>query len=131
MRTGTELAEKLRQNKAECEFADPDYLVLMVTPENRDCDFDRLIAALGKNTAPYSDKKPVLRAAGERKMSIRQAMMLPRETVGVKDALGRICAAAGVGCPPAIPVAVPGEMIGDDALHLFEYYGIETIDVIE
>ena len=64
-------------------------------------------------------------------MTIRQALMSGGETVPVEKARGRICASAGVGCPPAIPVAVPGEIIGESAVEMLEYYGIKTIAVVK
>ena len=35
--TGGQLADRLRENGVECEYADPDFLVLMLTPENSAC----------------------------------------------------------------------------------------------
>ena len=127
--TGYALAEKLREHKAECEFADPDYLVLMVTAENSEEDFLRAERAFGINTGSYFEKAPFEKVCGEKKISVRKALMLPKETVPAKAAAGRICRSAGVGCPPAIPIAVPGEIIDEKAIKLFEYYGIEYIDV--
>ena len=46
--TGQALADHLRQNGMECEYADPRYLVLMFTPENPAEDMARLEAALAE-----------------------------------------------------------------------------------
>ena len=56
-------------------------------------------------------------------------MFLPHETVPASEALGRICGAPAVGCPPAIPVAAAGERIGEEALALFAHYGIPSVEV--
>ena len=128
--TGEDLAEKLREHKAECEFSDTDFLVLMVTPETSKKDYDRVIHALGENTYAYSAKKPLEGLLRERKMTIREAMMSPREKVAAEESLGCVCANAGVGCPPAIPVVIPGEVIDEGAFALLKHYGIETIDVV-
>lgn len=64
-------------------------------------------------------------------MSIRQAMFSPAETVPVENALGRVCASPTVSCPPAVPVAVSGEVIGPEAVEVFRYYGIETVSVVK
>ena len=128
--TGTDMAEKLRNNGVECEFADPDYLVLMVTPENTAEDFERVPTALGENTRSYSSKLPLEKVCCEEKTSIRKALMSPKERVSVKDAIGYVCCSAGVGCPPAIPIAVPGEVIDENAVKMFEYYGVEAIEVV-
>ena len=126
--SGTALAEQLRRHRIECEFADPDFLVLMATPENSEENFQRLLQALGENSAPTADHSLPL-AKGERVCSIRQALFGGHETIPTEEALGRVCAAPTVGCPPAIPIAVSGERIGSDALALFHYYGVETVDV--
>ncbi|MBQ8390779.1 MAG: aminotransferase class V-fold PLP-dependent enzyme [Oscillibacter sp.] len=128
--TGAALAERLREKGVECEFCDPESLVLMATPENGEKDFRRLLDALGKNCAPAADF--ALQAAkGERVCSIREAFFAPHETISAAKALGRVCAAPTVGCPPAIPIAVSGERIGEEAIALFHHYGVETVDVIK
>jgi arginine/lysine/ornithine decarboxylase len=64
-------------------------------------------------------------------LSIRQALFAPHETVPVEQALGRVCGAPTVACPPAIPIAVSGERIGEAAVALFHRYGIRTVDVLK
>ena len=129
--TGQALAERLRRGGVECEYADRDFLVLMATPENDPADFDRLLAALGENRAPYAEMPSMPLAGGERVCSIRQALFAPREAVPAEAALGRVCGAPTVGCPPAIPIAVSGERIGPEAVALFRYYGVETVEVLK
>ena len=128
--TGEELAERLREHGVECEYADPEYLVLMATPSNTREDFDRVVTALGVNTAPAAVREPLPAAMGEQALSIREALFAPHETIPVSMGLGRICASPTVSCPPAIPIAVSGEVIGKEAMELFEHYGVETLDVI-
>ncbi|MCI6588603.1 MAG: amino acid decarboxylase, partial [Clostridiales bacterium] len=67
---------------------------------------------------------------GERACSIREAVFAPHETMPARDALGRVCGAPTVACPPAIPIAVSGEVITREALSLFAHYGIDEVDVI-
>lgn len=129
--TGMALADRLRQSGVECEYADRDFLVLMATPENEASDFDRLLAALGENHALYAPFAPLPLAKGERASSIREALFAPHETVPTGQALGRICGAPTVSCPPAIPIAVSGEVVGPEALALFHDYGVETVDVLK
>ena len=52
--TGGQLANRLRENGVECEYADLDFLVLMLTPENRAADIERLLHAFGTNDAVYA-----------------------------------------------------------------------------
>ena len=129
--TGTELAQILRNSGIECEFADPDFLVLMLTPAITAADLSRLAEVLTSlprrmpiTACPPSISRP------ERTCSIRQAMLSPAETVPVSESEGRILSAATVGCPPAVPIVVCGERIDESAIACFRYYGIETCSVL-
>lgn len=128
--TGHALAQRLRSGGVECEYADPESLVLMATPENREEDFRRLALALGENHAPTAAVRLPL-ARGERILSCREALFTSHETIPTALARGRICAAPTVGCPPAIPVVVSGERIGEEALQVFAHYGIPFVDVVK
>lgn len=129
--TGGQLADRLRENGVECEYADPDFLVLMLTPENSAADIERLLHAFGTNDAIYVPQQPPLPLArGERVCSVRKALFAPRETIPAAQSLGRVCGAPTVGCPPAIPVVVSGERIGPEALELFRRYGVEQVEVL-
>ena len=129
---GTELADILRENGYECEFSDPDYLVLMLTPEvkreelHRMCDVLCAIPA----KAPIFERPPKPRR-GEKTVSIRDALFSPSETVDARAAVGRVLASPSVGCPPAVPIAVCGEALDENAVKCFDYYGIEKISVVK
>ena len=128
--TGQTLADRLRRAGVECEYADRDFLVGMVTPENLPEDFDRFRAALGGPLAPPAAPSPLPLARGERVCSIRQACFAPRETIPAAEALGRVCGLPTVGCPPAIPIVVAGERITAQAMELFARYGVENVEVL-
>ena len=128
--TGGQLANRLRESGVECEYADLDFLVLMLTPENRAADIERLLHAFGTNDAVYAPQPTLPLARGERVCSVREALFAPRETVPAARSLGRVCGAPTVGCPPAIPIAVSGEQIGPEALELFRRYGVEQVEVL-
>lgn len=129
---GTELAELLRHGGIECEFADPDVLVLMVTPENTEEDLDRLRAALLAipRKAPI-ETPPAMPGRGEQVLSVREAMLSPWERIPVAASEGRILASPSVGCPPAVPIAVCGQRIGKETIECFRYYGIESVAVVK
>ena len=129
--TGLKLAERLRACRMECEYADDSFLVLMITPETEQMDLEGLIAALGKNAVPAAERPPLPLARGEQVVSVRQALFAPHEVIPAKNALGRVCGAPTVSCPPAIPIAVSGERIGKEALALLEHYGLQTVDVLK
>ncbi|WP_458406937.1 Orn/Lys/Arg family decarboxylase, partial [Anaerotignum sp.] len=130
--TGEEVAEALRKNGVECEFADLDAVVLMATPENKDRDFEKVLSVL--SSLPQKEELTAVQmpvVLPERKMSIREAMFSQWEEVECKDAVGRICASPCVSCPPAIPIAASGEEITAEIVELFEAYGIEKIEVVK
>lgn len=133
--TGLRLAERLRLGGIECEYADADDLVLMLTPENPDGDLPRLVHALGDAPAhgPIAahERAPMQALSSIRRvLPVREALFAPHETVPACEALGRICGAPTVSCPPAIPIAVSGEQINEVALALFERYGVTHVDVL-
>ena len=71
--------------------------------------------------------------AGEdhRPAAIREAVLAPQEMVPAAEAVGRICAAPAVSCPPAVPIVVSGEVIPAQALPLFARYGIGRVAVVK
>ncbi len=127
---GTFLAEQLRREKIECEYADEDFLVLMVTPENTPDELARVQKALGKNQLPPAKPSSLPLAKGRRVCSIRQALFSAHELIPAAESLGRICGIPTVGCPPAVPIAVAGEEITPAALELFERYNVKQVDVL-
>ena len=124
------MTERLRGAGVEWEYADRDFLVLMATPENAPRDFERVSDALGVNDAPAVPPPVLPLAKAETALAPRKALFAPRERVKVEDAVGRICAAPLVSCPPAIPVVASGERVPADAPPLFDYYQIREIDVV-
>lgn len=129
-RTGVDLAELLRRGGVECEYAGGEHTVLMASPENLPEDLERVFRALGKNSRPPLPRPMLPPARGERALSVRQALLAPHEPVPAAEALGRVCGAPAVSCPPAVPIAVSGERIGKAAMALFRHYGVETVDVV-
>ena len=130
--TGTGLQEILRRAGIECEFADRRYLVLMPSAETPEGSWQRLLSALRgiPQREPVVEKAPAL-PAPERVMSIREAMLSPRETLPVDKAVGRVLADACVSCPPAVPVAIAGERITKDAAACMAYYGVTDCEVVK
>ena len=129
--TGMALAGHLRKHNMECEFADPDFMVLMLTPAISEADLQRLVDVLTvlPRRAPILTPPPRI-GRPEKVLSIREAMLSPSEVVPVSESVGRILAAPGVSCPPAVPILVCGERIDADALACLEYYGIQSCRVV-
>lgn len=130
--TGSRLAELLRQQNIEPEFADPDYLVLMISAETDGETLARLERVLVQIPAqpPIPEESPVY-LTGEQVMTIREAMLSDSEQLPAQQCLGRILAVPTVGCPPAVPILVCGERIDAHALGCFAYYGIDRCCVVK
>lgn len=127
---GHGLAAALQAHGVVCEFADPDFVVLMLTPETGADGLRRLeeaLAAVPKR--PALPEAPPAFSLPERVLSIREAAFSPCEVVPAAESASRILAAATVGCPPAVPIVVCGERIDGAAVRCFAYYGVETCTV--
>lgn len=127
--SGWNLSQHLRESGIECEYEDPDFTVMMITPENPQSDFDRLLTAMGQNNVPCSPSS--LRfTLPEKVLTVREAMLRQGEWVKTEEAVGRIAASPTVGCPPAVPVVISGERISEQAISVFRYYGIDRVFVL-
>ena len=129
---GTELSEILGSFGIVCEHSDRDVLVLMLTPEIEEVGLQRLRNALLsiEKKVPITENapkplKPLVAC------SVRKAVFSPKEWVSVENALGRTLAELSVSCPPAIPIVACGEVIDEEAIELFKYYGTEKVSVIK
>lgn len=129
--TGVMLAQRLREAGMECEYADGEHLVMMLTPQNRPEELHRLIETLGRNVRPPKPAEKLLLPKAKQEMPIREAMLRPQERVPAEKALGRVCGSPTVACPPAIPIAVSGEKIGPEAAALFRRYGVDSVEVVK
>ena len=127
---GTELADILSENNIFCEFSDPDYLVLMPTPETTKNELENV-----EKTLISIQKREPLKATSpqfvkaQKVLSIREAALSPSEILPITECEGKILSAVTVGCPPAVPVLVCGEKITKEVLDCFIYYGITECSV--
>ena len=140
--SGHELAEFLRKEMIECEYADPDYVVLMPTPSNKKKDFRKLIEAMTElekcaaadimfQSEKLNEEQENAVIKPEKAMSIRQAMFSEKESLPAHLAAGRVLADAAISCPPAVPVIICGERIDSMAVKLLEKYKIEDVFVVK
>ena len=104
----------------------------MPTPQNSDEDLETVKAALLslRKKEELSDLPPAP-SAPRRSMSIREATFSDEIELERDKALGRVLSTLTVSCPPAIPIAVPGEIIDENTIAAFSYYGIEKVKVIK
>ena len=135
---GNELLYLLEEHNIYCEYADISAVVLMISPENNDDDFNALLSALKKikdslrenshsniSNTDFSIAKP------EKNMSIRNALFSKYETIPIEKALGRICTSSVSICPPCIPLAVSGEVFDRNTINLLKRYSIFSVNVVK
>ena len=131
---GKELAYRLHENGAECEYSDNAILILLMSPMSRQEDYAKLTDVLEKALETAHKHKPTSEkltlALPKKVMTIRQAVFSQSEEIPISEAEGRICASVKVPCPPAIPIAASGEMIDRSCVELFRRYNIPTVLVV-
>lgn len=131
--SGEQLAQKLRDFNIECEYSDNQSLVLLFSPIDDSVVFDRLRYALDNITLDVfeSNIKPLKLSPLKRRMSMRDAVFSNSESIPIEESVGRICAEVKVSCPPAIPIAVSGEVISKDCVEIFKNYGNNQVIVVK
>lgn len=129
--TGEEIAEIFSVNGVECEFSDPDFAVMMFTPEIGKDEIEQIgNILLNIEKREIITEKPPALSVPERAMTVREAVFSPSEEIDVSECEGRILASSAISCPPAIPIVVCGEKIDKSAIECFEYYGIKKCRVV-
>jgi arginine/lysine/ornithine decarboxylase len=129
--TGDELAEMLMEKGIVCEFADPDFVVMMFTPEIAEESLEYLesvLCSVPKKTA-ISAKPPRI-SKPEQVCSIREALFSVSREICAKECVGQVLASTSIACPPAIPIVVCGERMDAEAVKCLEYYGVEKCRVL-
>lgn len=129
---GGEISDYLSTQGIFVEFSDPDYLVLMPSPQNTDRDLDITKAALLSlpKKCRISDTPPKVHIP-QKVCSVREAILSPSEILPVKECIGKTVSSVTAACPPAIPIAVSGEIIDSETIYRFAYYGNKFCSVIK
>ena len=129
---GGELAELMLDKKIAVEFSDDDHVVFMPSPDTTDEELDILYDALASiERRAKIEIAPCAVSLPKRAMSVRAAALSPHEYINVSEALGRVAGAITVGCPPAVPIVVSGEIIGKAEIEALNYYKIEKISAVK
>lgn len=128
---GTSLAEYFRENGVEPEYADPDYTVLMFTPEQAEAlvGVQELLSQLSRRTP--IDVMPPKMAVPTKVLGMKEALFAPSKKAAVEKCEGSVLGALSVSCPPAVSAVVCGERIEKDAIQVMKYYGITECDIIQ
>lgn len=129
---GFDYAKILNEKGIVCEFCDSDFVVLMLTPEICDEELDKLLQIMLSipKREVINEKSPQY-CKLKKCLSIREAILSNSELISTNEAIGRVVANSTVGCPPAVPIAVAGEIIDENALECLNYYKIDKINVIK
>ena len=129
--TGQKLSERLAEEGIICEFADPDWTVLMFSPANGVQSLESFESAMERipKQEPLKSETPCITRRIKR-MSIREAQFARQEIIPSRESVGRVLGAVTVSCPPAVPILVSGEEITEEAVRCFRYYGLESVSVV-
>lgn len=129
---GNDLANQLREKNIECEYCDSNVIVLLFSPSDTPKEIkyaaDMLMECVPqKPENTYITDFPIM----EKAMSVREAALSDFENIDIDKSLGRVCAAVNVPCPPAVPIAVSGEIINEKCIKIYKNYGILNVNVIK
>ncbi len=130
--TGAEIADRLYAQGIVCEFSDPDFVVMMLTPEIGRSGLARLEKALMsiERRAEITQCAPPA-PVPKRMMSMHDALISPSCEKELRECCGKVLAAPSITCPPAIPILVCGERIDEKAIACMEYYGIRSCSIVD
>lgn len=130
--SGKWMADVLRKKyQLEVEMEAGGYVVLLTSIGDTQEGFDRLIKALEEidemlANENYSVQRPVVFINDDihnsQRMTIAQADALEKETILIKESIGRISGEYLYLYPPGIPLIVPGEEIGPDFINMVKIY---------
>lgn len=130
--TGYEIADILAKQNIICEFCDRDYVVMMFTPQIKKSELERIAEVFSKiEKCALIDELPPCPVLRERRLSLAKAINLPCVEFDISDCEGKIAASPSVNCPPAVPIVICGEVIDQNAIESFKYYGIDKCIVID
>ena len=104
---GLDLGARLERADCVPEYADRDFVVLLLSPYNVPEELDVLEVTLHMLEAdpyPETEQKEIVLPHPEIVCGIREAALGEQERIPVSESIGRVCAAVKVPCPPAVPI---------------------------
>ncbi len=131
--TGYQLAEQLRANGIEPEYADETHTVLMLSASSTEEDFAQLDEACERLMCPRILIRPPRFEITEPKRAMlpRDAFFAEKETVETENSCGRIAAEGITVCPPCVPVVAAGEIIDENVMKILKMYSISEVNVVK
>lgn len=130
---GYELAQIMRDNKIECEYADKTHIVFMFSPKSTACEVEKLYSIFKQVKQPQTRIEPPIFTFDKLDvaMSMREAALSESVEIPTEKAQGRICSRVKITCPPGIPVCVSGEVISANTVLILKKCGINSVNVIK
>lgn len=131
--TGFECAELFRKFGLEPEVYTKDFIVLILTPFNKEKDFLKLKNALMALEVRDSktENKFFFQKELHLKTSLNEAILSESEVIEVRKSKNRISAGTVCPCPPGVPIVIPGETITREHIEFLLSCGILFIEVIK
>lgn len=113
-----ELYNMLYKMGIKCEFYDACGVVA-IPPYGSDEDYFEPLEKVLSDYDPgiYNATLCIKYTVPERKLSVRQAQLMTRETILLQDAYGKVSAKEYSLYPPGIPLIVPGEVFTREIIH--------------
>ncbi len=132
-RYAKEIAEILRKDGIECEYADDTHIVFMFSPLSDEDDFERLYNALQSIRMPrIMLPEPLINLPKfEKAISIREAVLSPNEEIPIEQSVGRICGKTKITCPPGVAIIASGEVIHKESINILKRYSISSVNVVK
>lgn len=111
--SGTEGGAYFRKRGLEPEMSDRENVVFICTPFNTNDELEHLHKTLSDLpiNRPVLSKQNFTFELPERVITIREALLSPKKSVPLEQAVGEIAADMVCPCPPGIPLVIPGERI--------------------
>lgn len=138
---GREISELLRKFKIEPEYVSEYWVLLMMSPQNREIDFQRLkkaIEYMSDNFNKIKRERPEDNSWNsvnlncmnlKRGLSVREAVLSQSEMIETKRSEGRVVASSVVTCPPCVPIITPGEIVSHETVEILLESGIKFLEV--
>lgn len=138
--TGLQLAEILRSNRIEPEFANVNFLVMVLSPFLNDADWKRLKACLSEirfeavnlRKRIFSDMTQNILCAKNNDV-VELSLVFDRPTERIKlneQAVGRICAKTKFKSPPGTVTVAAGERLSSSLVCELNRHGLTQLEVV-
>lgn len=123
---GIEVYDLLRDEyDIQIEFGDIGNILAYVSVGDRKRDVERLISALAEIRRRYGNDKAALVTQEyidpEVVTTPQYAFYAEKESLPLRETVGRVCSEFVMCYPPGIPILAPGERITDEILNYIEY----------